>query len=114
MNCKNCDAGITFLTALKQPTPYRVKCPACKTKYKISTPYMGFILLGVLALAFVVGLLFYLGGQEMGIVFVLPFLVFTIGVWLILDVCTYRYMSKHGVLTTIDISAPNDADDDNN
>lgn len=102
MNCQNCEAEITFMTALKQPTPYRFKCSECKTRHKVSTPRMGIILIGIVILFATLTLFLIIGGEELGTVFEAPFLIFILGLWVVVEVFMHKYMSKNSVLTRID------------
>jgi hypothetical protein len=104
MKCDNCKSEITFWMALKQPTPFRFKCSRCKAKYRVSTPRMKTILVGVVVLfvGLTLGLLF--GTDELGFVFAIPFFFFMVGVWLMLEAWTHKYISNHGVFTKTGIT----------
>ena len=101
MNCDNCNTEITFWMLLKQPTPFRFKCSECKARYKISTPHMMAISVGVVVLSFGLTLGCCIGTVVLGVVFVLPFFLLMVGIWLMLEAWTYKYVSKFGTFTRI-------------
>ncbi|GEM_PF-1639219 len=102
MKCENCGAEITFSMALRQPTPFRLRCSRCKAKYRISAPHTKRIFVGVCLLfaALAVGLVE--GTVRLGLVFFVPFLVLMVAIWLRLEVWFRRYISAKGSLTRID------------
>lgn len=103
MNCKNCNAEITFLMALKQLSPFRFKCSACKAKYKVSTPGMMAIFVGVVGLSFGLAVGLCNVTETLGVRFTIPYIAFIIGVWLVLEAWTHKYISRRGTFTRIGI-----------
>jgi hypothetical protein len=103
MKCKNCNSEITFWMGLKQPTPFRFKCSKCKTKYKVSTPRMMTIFIGVIVLFAELTLGLCIGTYKLGVSFSIPFLLLMIGILLMLEVWTHKYISKFGTFTRIGI-----------
>jgi heme A synthase len=103
MKCKNCNAEITFLMALKQLSPFRFKCSTCKAKYNVSTPGMMAIFVGVVGLSF--GLAFGLRAvtETPGVMLTIPYLAFIICVWLGLEAWIHKYISRRGTFTRIGI-----------
>ena len=41
--CPACDGTLTFWSAFKAPTPFTIRCPACKTKLRTVFPRLGLI-----------------------------------------------------------------------
>jgi len=113
MKCENCSAEITFWMALRTPTPFRFKCPKCKTKYRVSTPGMKAIFLGTILASCGLSFGFVLGTFELGAVFAVPYVLLVIGLWLLLEVWTCKYMSKYATLTRVGVTElPAAADSD--
>ena len=106
MKCKNCNAEITFLRVLKQPSPFRFKCSECKAKYKVSTPGMTAILVGVVVAFFGLTAGLCTVTEELGVLFSIPYIAIMIGAWLVLEVWTHRYISRRGTFTRLGSTEP--------
>jgi hypothetical protein len=111
MKCENCNNDLTFWMAFKQPTPFRFKCSRCKTKYKVSTPYMMAIFVAVVVLFAGLALGFLTGTETLGITFAIPFVALMIGVWLLLELWIYKYISRKGTFKRLGITKPSPAGD---
>jgi hypothetical protein len=101
MKCENCNTEITFLMALRQPTPFRFKCSKCKARYRVSAPYMKAITIGVIIVFATLTFGLWIGAKNFGIVFAGPFAVLMVGIWLMLEIWTCKYISTQGTLTRI-------------
>jgi hypothetical protein len=103
MRCENCNAEWTFWIALKQLTSFRFKCSKCKAKYKISTPWMPLICVGVCF--FFIGLCVLSGfcAENLGVVYLIPCFLLYVVIWMWLEILTYRYISKYGTFTRIGV-----------
>lgn len=100
-NCPECEAPITFWRFLKQPTPFRYRCSACKTKFRLETPRMKTIFLAVCLLFAVLGAAFVIGLDQWGALFGIGFAVVMIGVWLALEAWTQRLITAGATFTKI-------------
>ena len=58
------------------------------------------ILFAGLTLGFLIGL------EALGITFAIPFIAFVIGVWFMLELWIYKYISRKGTFTRIGITKP--------
>jgi len=71
------------------------------------------IVVGGVALFAVLGVLLGIGTHEPGAIFVAPFLLFMVEIWLALEAWTHKYISRFAIFTRIGITeqgAPADAD----
>jgi len=102
MICSNCDTKITFLTSLKQPTPYRYKCGNCKTRFKVRTPGMNMFM----ALVVFLFVLLTVGMMNVyfsfGMLLAVPMIVFMIALWMIIEVLTHSFIMEKGVFSPIE------------
>lgn len=101
MKCANCGFEFTFWVSLKQPSPFRYRCPCCKTRYRVRMPCMKSIVCGVVLLfaCLTFGLLY--GSETHGILFFAPFLILMIAIWLSLEFWTHNYIARNGQFTQI-------------
>lgn len=109
MKCNNCNTEITLWMSLKQLTPFRFKCSLCKVRYKVSTPRMTFIFVGVIALFVALACGLWLGAGKFGAVFAVPFIALIIGGWLLLEAWMHNYISRLGTFTRIGVTEPADS-----
>ena len=111
MKCQNCETEITFWMDLRQPTPFRFECSHCKARFRVSTPHMNAIVVGVILLTAGLTIGLIVGTVNLGIFFFAPFFALMIGFWLGLEVWAHRYMSANGRFTRIETSEPTGPDD---
>ncbi len=102
MKCENCETKITFWMTQRQPTPFRFKCATCKAVYRVSTPGMAVILLGVLGVVLCLSLVLGFGWETLGAYFAIPFLLFILAVGFGIEVLLYNYISMNGQFTRVD------------
>ncbi len=102
MKCENCEIDITFWAMVKQPTPFRFKCAHCNARYKVETPYMKRIIVGIVFLLLVLAIGLLEGSKRLGVAFLVPFLVFLTGLLLALEVWTQKYIFKKGKFIKIE------------
>ena len=103
MNCENCETKITFWMTQRQPTPFRYKCSTCKAVYRVSTPGMPVIVLGVIGVTLCLSLVLGFGWDILGAYFAIPFLVFILGVGFGIEVLLFNYISMNGKFTRVDV-----------
>lgn len=102
MRCENCYAFVSFWMALRQSIPYRFQCFACNARYRVSAPYMNVLFIAsIIAFAGML-LCFKIGFEEFGYLFVAPFMVLTVGVWLTIEFAMYKYIFSKGRLIRLD------------
>ena len=102
MKCANCETKITFWKSLRQQNPFRYRCPRCKTKHRVSAPYIKTLvaILGSLSLA--LGFALAAGFDTFGPDFTLPALGFLIGFLVVAELFWYRYITRKGKLLRLD------------
>ena len=54
---------------------------------------------------------FLIGTETLGITFAIPFIALMVGVWLVLELWIYKYISKKGTFKRIGITESSPADD---
>ena len=99
--CPNCNADVTFGMALKQPTPFRLKCSCCGCKYRLQTPFMRLIAVAVSPGVILLPSMPLLGALWLGfwsLCFSIPILI---AAWLALEWATYRYILRRGRFTPL-------------
>lgn len=101
IKCMNCGMTCSFLTSIKQTTPFSYCCPSCKTKYRLKTPWMKSILCGVivLVLSLTFGLLY--GGEKYGLLFLIPYFICMVVALLVLEFWTHNYIAKNAQFSSI-------------
>ena len=99
--CEQCDTEVTFWMMQNQPTPFRFKCPHCKTVYRISTPGMKRIVLGTIVLLTVVSLVLGFGGKAYGLYFIIPWSLVIILAGFRIELWLHNYILKNGTFTQI-------------
>ncbi len=104
MKCDNCGTEITFWMSLKQPTPFRFKCSRCKTKYRVSAPYIKTLTLAIVFMAVVLSVALLARIEQFGIEFVVSALLLLV-IGCVLEVLWYIYIMRKGTLSKIDRSA---------
>lgn len=107
MKCSSCGTELTFREGLKQPTPFRWRCSRCKALYRIETPWMKPMAVGVFALFALLAWGLASGTEKFGLAFLFPYVFFCLGVLLSLEILMFRYIIKNGTFTAKgDINAP--------
>ena len=95
-SCPQCNARVTFWAGLKQFSPFRFKCPHCRTMFKVVIPFKWIVLLtvclifGLLTLASCAGVA-YFGVSSLRLT--APILI---GSWMILELGWHRYVTRRG------------------
>ena len=62
------------------------------------------IFIGVIVLFSILTLRLCIGTDKLGAIFAAPFLLFIVGIWLVLEGWLYKYISKFGTFTRIGIT----------
>jgi hypothetical protein len=109
--CPGCNAKVTFWMALKQGTPFRFQCGRCGSKYRVHTPFMSFVFVGVCCAIFLLIVSVYLAVVMLGIAFLIPCMPVLIAAWIALEVWTHRYIIRKGRLVPMDTREPLHAPD---
>ena len=100
--CENCGAEVTFWMMQKQPTPFRFKCSTCKARYRISTPGMNLVILGVVLIMMVMALILGFGGERYGLVFVIPCVAVIFCMGFGIEMWVQKYIGKNGQFILMD------------
>lgn len=96
MKCDNCGVRVKFLDGLRQPTPFHFRCTQCGVKYRVRTPYMVSIVVGIIVYSALVT-----GAVVAAVIIVGPHTLlasipFFVGSWLGLEVWIHEYISRNG------------------
>src|SRR5882672_11688083 len=91
--CPQCRSEVTFWIALKQLTPFRFKCPHCRLRCRVCTPYMPLIFIGVCSAALLGALGVGLGIIHYGFITLSLAMPLLIALWIGLEVLTHRYIT---------------------
>ena len=95
-NCPCCLVEVTFWAALKQGTPFRYKCPQCRSTFRIQTPCMPLILTNVCFVVFLAVLGVWLGMVKYGLVVLVPAVPLLVTAWIALEIWWHGFLTRSG------------------
>ena len=101
IKCMKCGEVCSILTSIKQPTPFKYRCPSCKTKYRLKTPWMKSILLGISILFFSLTIALLFGSEKYGFIVFVPGFIIMVIIWLSLELWTHNYIAQKSQFTEI-------------
>jgi hypothetical protein len=104
-HCKNCGTEVTFWMMQKQLTPFRFKCSTCRAQYRISTPGMHLVMVGLVLIMLVMALILGFGGEHYGLVFVIPCVAVIFCMGFGIEVWVQKLIAKKGQFIFLDDTA---------
>jgi CXXC-20-CXXC protein len=111
MKCENCNKEIPFITGFKQISPFRLRCPACRTRYRVKTPYMKIIFAGVILLYILFMFLIFWQVRPLGQYFFFGSIGIMVLLSFLLEVLIIRYIRKQGVLIVMPVQSKDHSKD---
>jgi hypothetical protein len=104
--CPCCRSRFTFWTALRQITPFRLKCPRCKLVCRIITPGMASIAIAVTIGSALCTVGVCLATAKFGLMGLLPTASLWGGIYVLIEWWTHQYITQKGRLVPIRFGMP--------
>jgi hypothetical protein len=107
MRCEKCSTEITpWMLFRGFNSARRFSCSQCNTFYKVNSPYLAPIIIGIALLAIILVIGAFSVGGHFGIKFLIPYIILGIAILCSIEYLGDKYLLRKGSLEKIEVTKP--------